>query len=176
MALAESTCQQIIDQHQRWLRRVVAHRVPESHAVADILQETALALIKTYPDVPDPVAPWLYRVAIRQVLLHRRKCGRQRRLHSSYANHQRDQMTETLATEPLLNLMDAEQKQAIQNALAELSVRDREILLLKHTENWTYRELADHLGVRTRTIEYRLLRARSRLRRKLLEAQLEVVR
>ena len=36
---------------------------------------------------------------------------------------------------------------------------------LKYTEGWSYRELADYLGVREDTIEYRLLKARKNLRR-----------
>jgi RNA polymerase sigma-70 factor (ECF subfamily) len=36
--------------------------------------------------------------------------------------------------------------------------------MLKYTEGWGYRELADHLGVSIKTIEYRLLRARQSLR------------
>jgi RNA polymerase sigma-70 factor (ECF subfamily) len=42
--------------------------------------------------------------------------------------------------------------------------RDGEILLLKYTEDWSYRELAAHLGISESAVEARLYRARSRLR------------
>ena len=42
--------------------------------------------------------------------------------------------------------------------------RDAEILLLKYTEEWSYRELAVHLGVSESAVEARLHRARGRLR------------
>jgi RNA polymerase sigma-70 factor (ECF subfamily) len=50
---------------------------------------------------------------------------------------------------------------------------DREILMLKYTENWNYQQLAEHLGVTLHTVEYRLLRARKRLRQEL--TRLDVV-
>jgi len=40
-------------------------------------------------------------------------------------------------------------------------------LLLKYTENWSYRQLADHLGLSASAVEARLHRARQKLRRQL---------
>ena len=45
--------------------------------------------------------------------------------------------------------------------------REAEILLLKYSEDWTYRQIADHLGLTSSAVEARLHRARQRLRRKL---------
>ena len=53
-----------------------------------------------------------------------------------------------------------------------IAVRDREILLLKYTENWNYGKIASHLGISHSAIEARLHRARGRLREQLV--QLEV--
>jgi RNA polymerase sigma-70 factor (ECF subfamily) len=49
-------------------------------------------------------------------------------------------------------------------ALEKLKPPDREILLLKYTEKWSYEQLAEHLGVSVKTVEYRLLRARRAMR------------
>jgi RNA polymerase sigma-70 factor (ECF subfamily) len=57
-----------------------------------------------------------------------------------------------------------ETRQAVVKALAQLPSQDRQILMLKYTENWCYRQLADHLGVGTGAVEYRLIRAKNRLR------------
>jgi RNA polymerase sigma-70 factor (ECF subfamily) len=37
-------------------------------------------------------------------------------------------------------------------------------LLLKYKEGWGYQELAEHLGITVKTVEYRLLKARRALR------------
>ena len=52
-------------------------------------------------------------------------------------------------------------------ALERLSERDAEILLLKYTENWSYQQIADHLGVSHSAVESRLHRARKRMRAEL---------
>ena len=52
----------------------------------------------------------------------------------------------------------------VRAALQRLPRRDAEILLLKYTEDWSYRELAAHLGVSESAVEARLHRARTRLR------------
>jgi len=74
-------------QHDRWLRTVVYSRVGGMEGVDDVMQEVALAAVRhaaTLPDA-DRLAPWLYRVAVRQSLLYRRKAGRRRKLTSGYA-------------------------------------------------------------------------------------------
>lgn len=52
----------------------------------------------------------------------------------------------------------------MRRALAELKPQDAEILLLKYTEDWSYRELSDRLGLTVPAVEARLHRARARLR------------
>ena len=73
--------------HDRWLRTVVYARVREPEAVDEVMQEVALAAVRQAAPFADPtkVAPWLYRLAVRQSLLYRRKCGRRRRFTSRYA-------------------------------------------------------------------------------------------
>ena len=40
--------------------------------------------------------------------------------------------------------------------------------MLKYSEDWSYRQLAELLGVKEDTVEYRLTKARKNLRRSLL--------
>ena len=66
-------------------------------------------------------------------------------------------------------MLAQEQQEKLEIALAQLRPPDREVLTLKYTENWTYDQMASHLGVPVRTIEYRLLVARKRLRQHLTQ-------
>ena len=61
----------------------------------------------------------------------------------------------------------------IRIALQKLSARDMEILLLKYTEDWSYHQIAQKLGVSHSAVEARLHRARKRLRSELMA--LEVI-
>ena len=161
-------------QHDRWLRTIVLARVRERQAVDEVMQEVALAAVRQAAPLLDvaKVAPWLYRLAVRQSLLYRRKCGRKRRLESSYAQFGPPALGASLA-DPLSWLIANERRSLIRQALGRLAARDREILLLKYTENWNYHQIAQHVGVSHSAIEARLHRARRRLREEL--AALEVI-
>jgi RNA polymerase sigma-70 factor (ECF subfamily) len=150
--------------------------VREPQAVEEVLQEVALAAIKQAAPLADAgkVAPWLYRLAVLQALLYRRKCGRRRRLVGRYAElMQRSEYGASPVPNPLAWLLVGERRVLIRQALARLVPRDAEILLLKYTEEWNYQQIAAHLGIGHAAVEARLHRARSRLRRELLA--LEVV-
>ena len=150
--------------HDRWLRTVVAARLGERQAVDEVLQEVSLAAVQTRAlDDPDRVAGWLYRLAIRKTLLYRRTRGRQHKLAGRYAARTRDDGS-TSAPDGLAWLLLDERLTLVREAVGRLPPRDAEILLLKYTENWSCRELAEHLGQTEGAIESRLHRARRRLR------------
>lgn len=152
-----------LELHSRWLRTVIYARSGDPQAVEEIYQEVALATIRQTPDVAEPqIAPWLYRVAVRQALLHRRRLGRQRKLRQRLAV---DPVTNPEAAgDPLIWLLADERQVLIRQAVGRLPAKDAELLLLKYTEDWTYHELARRLGISHSAVETRLHRARQRLR------------
>lgn len=154
--------------HDRWLRKVVYHRLQEPDAVDDVMQNVAMATLNggDLPTDPERIAPWLYRVAVRQCLMHRRTAGRRRKFHNRLAD---SSSTWTRPdNDPLSWLLGRERNEAVAAALERLNDIDRDLLILKHSEQWTYRQLADHFGVSVSSIEHRLLQARRRLRRELI--------
>ena len=150
-----------LKQHEPWLRRVLRGRIGNRHEVDDLMQEIALAVFrqKSLPEDPVRVAPWLYRLAVRQAINFHRKMGRK-----SMAKATADLEVTSNEHEPLDWMLNVEQNKAMRDAIMELGVRDREILMLKYTENWSYKQLANHLGIKVKTVEYRLMKARKRLR------------
>lgn len=152
--------------HERWLRTVVAARLRSRQAVDEVMQEVSLAAIEQKAPLMDPskVAPWLYRLAVTQALLYRRKLGRQRRLAERYAQRTQPAESDAREVDPLVWLMVVERRQVVRQALGRLAPRDREILLLKYSEGWHYHQLAAHLGISHSAVEARLHRARTRLR------------
>ena len=156
--------------HNGWLRSVVAARIGERQAIDEVMQEIALAAVgaTSPPRELSKVAPWLYQVAVRQTMLYRRQLGRARQLFANY----RQSVTNEQNADPLDWLIADEQDQLVREALQSLPQRDREVLLLKYGQNWSYREIAQHLGATTNAIEARLHRARRRLREQL--SRLEV--
>jgi RNA polymerase sigma-70 factor (ECF subfamily) len=152
-------------EHDRWLRTVILARLGEPQAVDEVMQEVALAAVAERAPLDDPtkVAPWLYRLAVLQTLLYRRKVGRRRKLVDRYAERVRPGEADERG-DPLGWLLADERRRLVREGLAKLPSRDAEILLLKYSENWSYREIAARLGIGESAVEARLHRARAKLR------------
>jgi RNA polymerase sigma factor (sigma-70 family) len=165
----------ILAENEGWLRTVVFARLGEYQAVEEVMQEVALAAVRQKAPLTDPtkVKSWLYRLAVVQSLIYRRKQGRRRKLIDRYAQRTRPSEQDTRRPDPLDWLLSEERHQQVRAALARLASRDAEILLLKYTQDWSYRELASRLGISESAVEARLHRARQRMRMEL--AAVEVV-
>lgn len=161
--------QAALQEHDRWLRTIVYSRLREPAAVDDVMQEVALAAVRESAPPTDPakVAPWLYRVAVRQTLIYRRKAGRRRKFKQRYT--ERAGNDSVSAGNPLDWLLAEERRSLVRRALHSLEARDAEILLLKYTENWSYHQISDHLGISHSAVEARLHRARQRMRAALVD-------
>lgn len=169
--------QAVLAQNERWLRTVVYARLRQADAVDEVLQEVSLAVVRGRAPLRDPtkVAPWLYRLAVTQTLLYRRKLGRHRRLIDRVAARRGVSEEDSREKDPLAWLLADERKRLVREALAALPRRDAEILLLKYSENWTYHQIAAHLGMTHGAVESRLHRARARLRDELASHELAEV-
>jgi RNA polymerase sigma-70 factor (ECF subfamily) len=164
--MSEFDWHSLLREHDRWLRTVVLSRTGERNAVDEVMQEVALAAVRQQAPLTDPsrVGPWLYRLAVLQSLLYRRRQGRGRKLASRYAQRLKEQPRTGGERDPLDWLLADELHRGIRLALERLPPRDGEILLLKYTEGWSYQQLAVRLGISPSAVEARLHRARRRLR------------
>jgi RNA polymerase sigma factor (sigma-70 family) len=172
---ADIDWQAALAEHGRWLRTVIRARLGEPQAVDEVMQEVSLAAVKQSSPLEDAskVAPWLYRLAVTQSLLYRRKMGRSRKLTDRYAERNRPKEGDNRESDPLDWLLSEERRTKIREAMQRLPKRDAEMLLLKYSENWSYNQLAEHLGISHSAVESRLHRARRKLRTELIA--LEVV-
>lgn len=164
-----------MQRHGRWLRSVLVVRSREPGVVEELFQEVALTALRDGHEVKDDqkAAPWLYRVAVRQALMHRRRMGRQRRMMTSLSQRALANRNGDQPEDPLNWLLADERNQLIRQAVDTLPGKDAEILLLKYSEDWSYRQIADHLGVSEQAVDSRLHRARQKLRSRL--SQLQVI-
>lgn len=165
---------QILRENLSWLRRLLFVRLGEAEAVDECLQEVGMAAVRQAAPIRDPakMGSWLYQLAIRQALLYRRKMGRKRNLLKRYAARQTPTESDGGAFDPLTWLLDRERAAAVRAALAELKAEDREILLMKYAENWSYGQIAEQLGISHSAVEARLHRSRQRLRREIENREL----
>lgn len=178
----------MLKMHEPWLRKVLRCRIGDAHAVDDLFQEIAVTVYrqldaanptsgndqrssikKSLPKDPAKVGPWLYRVAIRQAINFHRKTSR-----ISQPEIVDDLIVEAQTPEPLDWMLNQESDRNLGRCIEQLDDGEREILMLKFTENWSYQQLADHLGVSVRAVEHRLLKARKNLRTLLVTSNHEI--
>jgi RNA polymerase sigma-70 factor (ECF subfamily) len=157
-------CALLERQRARWLA-LLRSRLRDGQAAEDVFQNVALAVAGSNrrPEREADAAPWFYRIAVRQCLMFRRSAGRRARLANNYAEKRAPKEAASRG-DPLRWLMAEERRRAFDAALALLPELDRQILVLRTLENWSYRQLAEAHGVSERTIEHRLFKARRRLR------------
>lgn len=171
----------LITEHGRWLRTIALSRLRDAEAADEAVQNTVVATLDAMRRgvaVKRP-APWLYRVLLRQCLLHRRKLGRRRKAHERLARERQElcsidrDLHDEAATCPLAGLLADERRQVVARVLRQLDERDAQLLLLKYVEAWSYRKIAEQLGVTEATVESRLHRARKKMRRQLARVGLK---
>lgn len=155
-----------LQRHDRWLRTVVWSRLGHAHGVDEVMQEVALAAVRQQAPISDAsrLSAWLYRIAITQSLLYRRRLGRQRRLQERYVQRLQTSSEERGEADPLGWLLSQERRAMVRQALGSLASRDAEMLLLKYAENLSYQKIAELLEISTAAVESRLHRAREKLR------------
>ncbi len=159
--------------HQGWLRTVLLSRLGNHEEADEVLQEVALAAANqsARQEPVQRVGPWLYRVALRQVLLLKRRQGRRRRLMANVVN--RTEISEECRknASPLEWMLSDERSQRVREVMQQLTDRDRQLLMLKYVEGLSYEEISQTLGVTASSVQSRLHRARKILRDQLLQAE-----
>jgi RNA polymerase sigma-70 factor, ECF subfamily len=136
------------------LVRMIYRRTGDRDRAEDLAQETFARAVEAPPTNP---RPWLFAVALNLVREDGRRSVRQgRRLQLLRAE------TPDAAPGPDDEFDRGESRDAVRRALAALTERDREALLLK-AEGFNYEEIAATLGLSRGAIGTTLARARRRL-------------
>ena len=110
------------------------------------------------------LAPWLYRISVRQVLQYRRSAGRRRALQTRFAEEHGRDVEQHDALEWLLN---DEASELVRQAIGDLAELDAQVFLLKYEHQFDYRQIAERLGISRSAVESRLHRIRKTLRKQL---------
>lgn len=153
-------------EHGDWLRHVIRARTGEPQAVDEIWQQVALAAVAQKAPLADPskVAPWLHRLAVVLSARYRRQQGRGRKALAAVAERREGN---ALTSGPLEWLLAQERHELTRQALARLAPRDAEMLTLKYGQRYTYRQIAERLGITEKAVDARMQRAREKLRHEL---------
>ena len=140
---------------QQYQRRALAHAralTGNDADAADAAQDAFLDAFRNLGRFDDSreFYPWFY-------VLLRNRCHKQRARVRDRASDGEPIDTAAPAAGPIEDLHD------LRVALDRLPIDDRELIVLKHLDGWTYDELAERLGIPRGTVMSRLFHARQRL-------------
>jgi RNA polymerase sigma-70 factor (ECF subfamily) len=170
---------ELFSRHRDQLRRALALRIDPRLAprvdVSDILQETYLEATRRLPDyLIKPAMPfylWLRWLANEQLLMARRRHEADKRdIGREAIGLPVDSSAQFMngligrAPSPSHALAAEELADRLQAALQQLDVDEREIILIRHFEQMTNREIAQLLEITEAAASKRYIRALERLR------------
>jgi RNA polymerase sigma factor (sigma-70 family) len=153
----------LYDRYAAALYRYAQRRVGPELA-EDVVADTFVAAFRhrSRYDLSRPDArPWLFGILTRELAHNRR--GEVRR-YRALARAAPDAVTDTPAERVVDAVAAGALRGRLTTALAALSARDRDVLLLIAWGDLTYEEVADALGIPVGTVRSRLHRARSHVR------------
>lgn len=154
--------EQIVDEYERTIFNLVYKMV---HNYEDARDITQTVFIKTYENLHSynpsfKFFSWLYRIAINECLNHNSKQKKMERL---------DWDPPVRAKSPEDQLASSEISAHISKAMMNLNMSYRTVLVLKHFNDFTYREIGEILGISEKTVKSRLFTARQLLKDELIE-------
>jgi RNA polymerase sigma-70 factor (ECF subfamily) len=160
--------EELLRRHQAQVYRFGMRMCRDREDAKDVVQDTLLAVARTVRDFrgSSSISTWLYAVA-RSFCLKRRR-------RSKFAPAEERSLDSGLAAEapqlvdpargPEEALIGRRVEQLLEEAIAALDPRYREVLLLRDVEGLTAPEVAEVLGIRVDAVKSRLHRARLAVR------------
>lgn len=146
--------------------------VGEPADAQDILQDAAVIALgnKTAPSQQSAdFRPWFYKVVRNKSIDKLRQNKRQTPSSvDNLSNQIDDEGSNSAVFNPESGLILAEQKAYLNQALSEIDIRYREIIMLKDYHDFSYEQIADILGIAKGSVMSRLHRARAALGKQLI--------
>jgi RNA polymerase sigma-70 factor, ECF subfamily len=153
----------LVRRYQNRYARYAAQLLGSADDAEDAVQD---AFVRAYDQLgqcrdPDNFAGWFF-------LILRNRCFAQRR------RFRRESGLDSVPNVPAPDIVEApleqaERRKALQEALAMLTMEQREVFVLKHVEELSYEEIAGRVGTTVAALKMRMHRAYDRLRELLKE-------
>jgi RNA polymerase sigma-70 factor (ECF subfamily) len=160
----------LVTHYSRPVYALVAGMVSESCDAADITQDVFLKAFRGIRGFRrgSSLKTWLYRIAIREALNHRRWLWRHHREQDSIdiepGKGRAAIEIEDISSTPFDQAASHEVQQAVQQGLLKVPEVFRSAVILRDLEGMSYEEVAEVLSVSTGTVKSRILRGRRILR------------
>ena len=161
--------EEFVRRHGRWVRGVVFGVLGDRDRVDDIAQQVWMSVWGRIGELRqvERWRPWLYRLSRNAAL----DAGRSQTRHKQAVKELSESAAPRISSRgPAEELIGSEQRALLLDAIRSLPALYREPFVLRHLEDWSYREIAAVLDLPAETVETRLVRAR-RLLREMLQGK-----
>lgn len=148
--------------NEPWIRGVIFGVLGDGDQLDDVCQQVWTGVWQQLGRLRDPRRwrSWLYRLARNAAVdAGRAQTRRRRAMRSSDA-----QSSDIRSRTPQDEVMQAEHRGVVLDAVRALPALYREPFVLRHVEGWSYRQIAEVMELPEDTVETRLVRARRLLR------------
>jgi RNA polymerase sigma-70 factor (ECF subfamily) len=163
----------LVDAYSAPIYRLGLRMLGNEQDAEDVLQNTfvnALTHMSTF-EGRSSVLTWLYRIAVNEALMILRRGRPEVNVDDTDSSDENDNISPTQFVDwgalPEDELLSAEGKQALDNAIQTLPESLRMVFLLRDIQELSIKDTADTLNLTEANVKVRLLRARLMLREKL---------
>lgn len=163
----------MVEQTSPAIYRLALRILGDSHEAEDALQETYIKALKALPEFEgrSSLSTWLHRIAVNEALMILRKRRPDLGIADEPEEDEPDQPAGLQIVDwcclPESEMMSAETRRFVNQAIANLPGKLRQVLILRDIEGLSIRETAEALGITEMNVKTRLLRARLRMREEL---------
>jgi len=161
--------EQIVNTYMRRAYFAALSLVGNREDALDLSQEAfanAYRFIRRF-DTGHDFYPWLYRIIKNLCMSHLRKKKRREAILPRESDPEIAFETTPAGEEPSLVPESGEMKEKLWEAIRELPDTEKEVIVLKHFQEMSYKQIAASVGCPIGTVMSRLYSARKRLRKKM---------
>ena len=167
---------QLVDRHRDTVYGVLMTIVADPDIAEELAQET---FVKAYTGISgfraeSGFGTWVVQIAIHSARDHQRRMSRLRQRRVVSLEELREARRQDLEptderrwADPRQRMESREDVSYVREALGELPPEYREVLVLKHFEDWSYEDIAEATGDTVGTLKVRAHRARRMLKDRL---------
>jgi len=168
----EDSFEELVRRYQRPIAAYVYRMVGDYDSALDLTQEV---FIKVYNSLSRyrsefKFSTWIYKIAHNSAVDHlRRHSTREQSLMKEFDGEQRELPIESRRPSPEQESERAERRMEIEQVVQGLPTAYRELVVLRHSHDLSYDEIALVTGLPLGTVKNRLFRAREVMRQQFVE-------
>jgi RNA polymerase sigma-70 factor (ECF subfamily) len=168
----EDGFEELVRRYQRPIATYVYRMVGDYESALDLTQEV---FIKVYGSLSRyrseyKFSTWIYKIAHNAAIDHlRRHTTREQALVDDFGGEERELPIANGKPSPEQEYAGKERRAEIEQVVSQLPATYRELIVLRHSQDLSYEEIAEVTGLPLGTVKNRLFRAREAMRQQFVQ-------